>query len=60
MPFTGGIISKDKKAYKHLDESSRKFISGDKFLKLLSEIGFKNNKCKKLTFGIASIYIGEK
>ena len=60
MPFVGGIISKDKKAYKYLDESSRKFISGEKFLNLLEHIGLKNNKCKRLTFGIASIYTGEK
>lgn len=60
MTFTGGIISKDKDAYKYLDISSRKFISGEKFLKLMSDIGFKNSKCKKLTFGIASIYLAER
>jgi demethylmenaquinone methyltransferase/2-methoxy-6-polyprenyl-1,4-benzoquinol methylase len=60
LPFIGNTIAKSKDAYIYLPDSVSKFPDGDKFLKLLSEIGFKELRIYKLTFGIASIYIGVK
>jgi len=60
MPFWGRIISKDKSAYTYLPDSIKAFPHGQAFLDLMTQAGFKNNSAKKLTFGIASLYIGEK
>ena len=60
LPIVGSKISKDQSAYTYLPESVQAFPQGDEMLKILSDIGFKNNKCIPLTFGISSIYWGEK
>lgn len=60
LPFWGRLISKDKSAYTYLPNSVKAFPHGEAFLQLLSSSGFHNNSAKKLTFGIASLYIGEK
>jgi demethylmenaquinone methyltransferase/2-methoxy-6-polyprenyl-1,4-benzoquinol methylase len=59
-PFIGGIISKDKSAYKYLQFSVEKFPDGKNFLSLMETAGFINTFQQKLTFGIASIYCGTK
>ena len=60
LPKIGRSISKDHAAYSYLPESVSAFPDGDKFLGILDKIGFKNTKCKVLTFGISSIYVGQK
>lgn len=60
LPKIGNIISKDQSAYTYLPESVREFPDGQDFLQILEKIGFKNTRCKPLTLGISSIYIGTK
>lgn len=60
LPFIGGMVSKDSRAYTYLPESVNEFPDGDKFLTILAEVGFINNKCFKQTFGIATIYEAHK
>lgn len=60
LPKLGKLISKDQAAYTYLPESVEAFPDGNNFLTVLEKAGFKNTKCKPLTFGISSIYIGEK
>jgi len=60
LPQIGKIVSKDNSAYTYLPESVQAFPDGDDFLQVLRKVGFKNTQCKPLTFGISSIYIGEK
>ncbi|MCX8031170.1 MAG: bifunctional demethylmenaquinone methyltransferase/2-methoxy-6-polyprenyl-1,4-benzoquinol methylase UbiE [Thermodesulfovibrionales bacterium] len=60
LPFLGNKISKDKKAYKYLPDSVREFPDGVDFINILERVGFRNTSYKILTFGICSIYIGEK
>ena len=60
LPKIGRLVSKDQAAYTYLPESVQTFPDGSDFLKVLDKVGFKNTKCKPLTFGISSIYIGEK
>ncbi|QDH79141.1 bifunctional demethylmenaquinone methyltransferase/2-methoxy-6-polyprenyl-1,4-benzoquinol methylase UbiE [Echinicola soli] len=60
LPKIGKLVSKDQSAYTYLPESVQAFPDGDKFLTVLEKVGFKNTKCRPLTFGISSIYIGEK
>lgn len=60
LPIMGKMVSKDDTAYTYLPESVAAFPDGDKFLEVLSKLGYKNSKCKPLTFGISSIYTAEK
>ena len=60
LPQIGKLVSKDDDAYTYLPESVQAFPYGVRFLDILKEIGFKNVKCRPLTFGISSIYVGEK
>lgn len=60
LPFFGKLISKDKRAYTYLPESVKAFPYGEDFLQILEKTGFKNGQYEALTFGIASIYVGEK
>jgi len=60
LPQIGKLVSKDNSAYTYLPESVQVFPDGKDFLNVLEKVGFKNTKCTPLTFGISSIYIGEK
>ena len=60
LPKIGKVVSKDNAAYTYLPESVNEFPFGDDFLKILDKTGYKNTKCKPLTLGISSIYVGEK
>lgn len=60
LPKIGRIVSSDKAAYTYLPESVEAFPDGDDFIHILRQVGFKNTKCRSLTFGISSIYIGTK
>ena len=60
LPVVGKMVSKDNAAYTYLPESVQVFPDGNDFLTILKKVGFKNTVCKPLTFGISSIYIGQK
>lgn len=60
LPFVGGAISKDKRAYQYLPESVDEFPSVDKFLELMSRSGFKSRSAISLMGDVAQIYIGGK
>jgi demethylmenaquinone methyltransferase/2-methoxy-6-polyprenyl-1,4-benzoquinol methylase len=59
-PFIGGMISKDRSAYKYLQVSAEKFPDGKNFLAMMETAEFIETFQKKLTFGIATIYCGTK
>jgi demethylmenaquinone methyltransferase/2-methoxy-6-polyprenyl-1,4-benzoquinol methylase len=60
LPLVGRIISKDKEAYRHLPDTVMQFPDGEEFLDVLRKIGFSSVNQRSLTFGIATIYCGEK
>ncbi len=60
LPYLGGLISKDFKAYKYLPRSVKSFPAGMDFVEIVESVGFKHYKIKSLTFGIATIYIFRK
>ena len=60
LPTIGAWISKDKEAYSYLPKSVNAFPSGEKFLKELEQVGFKNCQHFPLTFGIVSLYTAIK
>ena len=60
LPKIGRLVSKDNAAYTYLPESVENFPDGERFERILADVGFKNTECISLTFGISSIYIGQK
>lgn len=60
LPTIGKLISKDKAAYTYLPQSVQAFPEGENFIRVFEDTGYKNTLCKPLTFGISSIYVGEK
>jgi demethylmenaquinone methyltransferase/2-methoxy-6-polyprenyl-1,4-benzoquinol methylase len=59
-PNVGKIFSKNRNAYKYLDESIKKFPEGKNFTLILDNLGYTHTYCKPLSLGICSIYCGEK
>lgn len=60
MPWIGRWVSGDKSAYTYLPESVEEFPDGDKFITFMSKSGFREIAEYRLTFGIATIYLGRK
>ena len=60
LPFIGKIVSKDNRAYTYLFESVEVFPEKKDFIDLLKKAGFEHTSWRPLTFGICSMYIGEK
>ena len=57
-PGMGQLFSKNRDAYAYLSNSVVKFPEGRAFVQILDKTGYKNTTCKKLSFGICSIYSG--
>ncbi len=60
LPKLGGLISKNKNAYTYLNQTIEQFPYGEQFCALLEGAGFTEVQCTPLTFGIASLYQGDK
>lgn len=60
LPFVGGAISGDHGAYRYLNESVESFPYGEAFLDLMRAAGFTRLKAIPLSFGIATLYVGDK
>jgi demethylmenaquinone methyltransferase / 2-methoxy-6-polyprenyl-1,4-benzoquinol methylase len=60
LPFVGRLVSKDRSAYSYLPESVMVFPDDQSFLTILRNCGFSRSSQKRLTFGIATIYIAQK
>ena len=60
LPLVGRLISKHDSAYTYLPQSVKDFPDGIDFINRFEKAGFQSVKCFPLSFGIASIYIGEK
>jgi demethylmenaquinone methyltransferase/2-methoxy-6-polyprenyl-1,4-benzoquinol methylase len=59
-PEVAGAFTNNKKAYQYLNNSIQAFPEGNAFVAVLNKTGFTNTACKPLTFGICSIYTGDK
>lgn len=60
LPFIGGKISGDSAAYKYLPASVMNFPKPDKFKQIMADCGFSAVEYKPYTFGICSLFIGNK
>ena len=60
LPAIGGLISGHATAYRYLPDSVRNFPETEALARAMSEAGFANVSWTALTFGVATIHVGEK
>jgi len=60
IPWAGGIISGHKEVYHYLHDSIMAFSEGHDVMAAMKHAGFSDVRYRKLTGGIANLYIGEK
>lgn len=60
LPFFGGLVSGNRKAYKYLPVSVLNFPKPDAFCGMLREAGFKQVEAKAFTFGLCRMFTGIK
>lgn len=60
LPWIGGMISKQKKAYQYLPTSVHNFPTPNKIKEILEASNFKNFIYKSFTFGICNVFCVEK
>ena len=60
LPAVGAIISGDNQAYRYLNETVETFPYGEEFCRLMEQAGLTNVKANRLTFGVATIYQGDR
>ncbi len=60
MPPLGNLLSRTNYAYSYLATSVHGFPTEEGFLKEIGEAGFTSLKIRKLTYGIAKIFMGVK
>jgi demethylmenaquinone methyltransferase/2-methoxy-6-polyprenyl-1,4-benzoquinol methylase len=60
LPLLAGLFAADPGAYQYLPDSIYAFPHGEKMRNILLQAGFVSSEYKKLSGGIASIYISRK
>ena len=60
LPPIGNLLSKDSTAYTYLNQTIETYPYGEDFLNMMRDAGFEKVEAQPLTFGIATLYIGEK
>ncbi|MFI3282950.1 MAG: bifunctional demethylmenaquinone methyltransferase/2-methoxy-6-polyprenyl-1,4-benzoquinol methylase UbiE [Rikenellaceae bacterium] len=60
LPFIGGLISKDRRAYEYLPASVDEFPVPPKIVEMMESLGLKECRVISQSFGIARIYVATK
>lgn len=60
LPLVGNRLSGHANAYSYLNQSVEQFPYGERFEALMRQAGFENVRSRPLTFGIATLYLGER
>jgi len=60
LPWVGDRISRTGYAYSYLANSVHKFPSNDSFIRMIEKVGFHDTMIKKLTLGIALLFMAKK
>jgi len=60
LPHVAGWISRKKHAYRYLNETVETFPYGEAFCNHIKKASFYRVKAYPLTFGVATLYVGEK
>jgi demethylmenaquinone methyltransferase/2-methoxy-6-polyprenyl-1,4-benzoquinol methylase len=59
LPTIGGLLSK-RSAYQYLPDSVIEFPSQEDFSQMMGTAGFQRLQYTDLTFGISTVYVGDK
>jgi demethylmenaquinone methyltransferase/2-methoxy-6-polyprenyl-1,4-benzoquinol methylase len=60
VPVVGALFSGNFKAYRYLTRTIQTFPYGDRFCKILKQMGFVNIQSYPLMGGVATIYVAQK
>lgn len=60
VPLFGKLISKNRNAYKYLNNSVKNFPQREDFIRIMQKTGFKKTYFKTLSLGICCIYCGSR
>lgn len=60
LPKIGSFFSKDPNAYSYLPASVMKFPMPEEFMQIMGDAGFTNLRFRTMTFGIVTLFVGEK
>lgn len=60
LPLIGGIVSGKRSAYSYLNQTIESFPYGNAFCQFMEKGGFTKVKAYPLTWGVATLYVGEK
>jgi demethylmenaquinone methyltransferase/2-methoxy-6-polyprenyl-1,4-benzoquinol methylase len=60
IPWAGGVVSGQKEVYRYLHESIMTFPEPTELMAMMHKAGLSQIRCRRLTGGIAHLYIGEK
>ncbi|MDJ0652225.1 MAG: bifunctional demethylmenaquinone methyltransferase/2-methoxy-6-polyprenyl-1,4-benzoquinol methylase UbiE [Simkaniaceae bacterium] len=60
LPYVAGCVSRNISAYKYLNKTIESFPHGETFCDTIKNAGFYRVKAYPLTFGAATLYVGEK
>ena len=60
VPLLGYVVSGHNSAYRYLAQTIESFPYGDRFCKILKQMGFVNVQSKILMGGVATVYWADK
>ena len=60
LPPIGALVSGDPDAYRYLNQTIESFPCGETFCEMLRIVGFAAATAHPVTFGVATIYHGDK
>jgi demethylmenaquinone methyltransferase/2-methoxy-6-polyprenyl-1,4-benzoquinol methylase len=60
LPRIGALFSKNKSAYRYLNETIETFPQGNSFCSLLKQAGFSDIAMHKMGMGAVALYVGKK
>ena len=60
IPWAGGIVSGQKEVYHYLHDSIMAFSEEYDVMAAMKQAGFSQVRCRKLSWGITDLYVGEK
>ncbi len=60
VPLVGAVVSRDRSAYRYLNQSIEAFHGPAAFCAMMEQAGFRDVSAAPLTAGVASIYQGSK
>lgn len=60
LPLIGRFFSKHRFAYSYLPDSVSRFPAAGAFMSIMADAGFSQVTCRRLTLGIANLFVGVK